>query len=377
MISKYKVLAISVVLLALVSFFPLNAKAQENTTPPTDTTVSGQADQALTQSATLDDQLEPLDGVKIDEVKSVPSNFGFWWKNIKEWTSLALTIDPVKKSEKLLRFAEERTRLANYIIQNSADQKVQEKAQKMLEKANEYMQKISDKKDDLIKKGDENSQKLLRNIVKHNLNKERILEKIEDKLPPEKIEDFQQLRKAIEEKDKNFLDNLQNNPNIPKEVKDRDSNVLSQVKDIQQVRDGIRIQQKDILDAIKTGNQDAKDQFEKLREERKQNLEQLKEQFKKQKDEIINKIKEGDKDAVEKLKELNQEQQKEALKIRAEIKKKTEETRNELQNKKQGELQKIKELNQERQKKAEVLRNEIEKKRQEQLKNTVQPRINQ
>ena len=341
MTSKHKFLIVGI-LLGLVSFIPLGVKAQsENIAPLIDTTISSEASQVLTESVDLDNELEPLDGIQVDEVKSVPSGFGFWWRNIREWTSLALTIDPVKKSEKQLKFAEERIRLADYIIQNSTDPKIQEKAQKMLEKANQHMQKIEDKKDDLIKKADEKSQKLLRNIAKHNLNKERILEKIEDKLPPEKVEEFQQLRKTFEEKRQNFLNDLQNNPNVSQEIKDKLTNVLSRIKDIQQTREEFRIQQKDILEKIKAGNKDAKDQFEKLREERKQNLEQLREQFKEQKEEIINKIKEGDKDAVEELKGLNQERQRESAKIREAMKQKAGEIKEEIQLKRQEGRQQI------------------------------------
>ncbi|MDO8740799.1 MAG: DUF5667 domain-containing protein [Candidatus Woesearchaeota archaeon] len=337
--SKYKVLLISVVILGLMPFLHSGVGAQT-----TDTTVSNQADQAISESAGLDDQLEPLDDIQVDEAESIPSSFGFWWRNIREWTSLALTLDPVKKAEKQLKFAEERTRLANYIIQNSTDPKVQEKAQRMIEKANQYMQRIEDKKDELAKRADEKSQKILDNIAKHNLNKQRVLEKIEDKLSPEKIEEFQQLRKAIEEKDKNFLENLQNNPNIPQEVKDRISNTMSRIQDMQKAREELRVQQKDILEAIKAGSQEAKDQFEKLREERKQNLEKIREQFKEQKDEIINKIKAGDENAVERLKELNQRRQAEAEKMREEIKQKATEMRNEMQQRKQEELDKLRQL---------------------------------
>ncbi|MEK7540976.1 MAG: hypothetical protein AAB529_01930 [Patescibacteria group bacterium] len=340
---KYKFLIISVVLLGAVSV-PLFIKAQdENTASLTNETISDEASQALTESAGLDDELETLDGVQVDEAKSMPSNFGFWWKNAREWTSLALTINPVKKAEKQLRFAEERTKLANYIIQNSTDPKVQEKAQKMLEKANGYMQKIEDKKDDLAKKADERSQKLLKNIAKHYLNKERLLEKIEDKLPPEKLEEFQQFRQQVKARQKVFLDNLQNNPNVTKEIKNKAIDVLSRVENLQQRREEFRTQQKGILEEIKAGNQDAKKQFEELRREKQQKTEQVKEQFKEQKQEIINRIKSGEKEAVEKLKELNQERQKETAKIREEVKQKAVEFKQEIQQKRKEGLQKIQE----------------------------------
>ena len=339
MISKHKFLIVSIVLLGLVLFIPPNVSAQENSASLTNETISSEANQELTKSASLDNELEPLEGVEVTEVKSMPSGFGFWWRNIKEWTSLTLTFDSVKKSEKQLKFAEERTRLANFIIQNSDDPKVQEKAEKMLEKANQHMQKIEERKDDLVKKTDEKSQKLLRNIAKHYLNKERILEKIEDKLSPEKIEEFQQLRKTFEEKRQNFLNDLRNNPNITQEIKDRVTDVLSQVDNTHKMREEFRMQQKDILEKVKAGSEEvreqAKERFEELREARKKSQEQLKEQFKTQKEEIINKIQDGDQEAVKKLKELNLERQKEALKIREEMKQKAMEIKDGKQLKRQ------------------------------------------
>ncbi len=333
MTSKYRFLIISFVVLGLALSFANSVQAQEN----------NETDQVLAESAILDDEPEDLEGVEITEVKSVPSNFGFWWRNIREWTSLALTLDPVAKSEKQLKFAEERMRLANYIIGNSADPKVQEKAQQMLEKANQYMQRIEEKKDDLAKRTDEKSQKLLRNITKHYLNKERVLEKIEDKLPPEKLEEFQELRQNYKERFEKILDDLQNNPNVPQEVKDRVADVLSQAKNIQQAREEFRTQQKDILEEIKAGSQEAREKLEELRQERKQNLEELREQFKDKRDEIIDRIKEGEKEAVDELKELNKDRQEDFAKIREEMKQKAEEIRREIQQKRQEGLKQIRE----------------------------------
>lgn len=343
MTAKYRFFVISVIILGLMSFIAPIVKAQENSVPLTDETISSEADQAIEESASLDNELEPLDEIEITEVKSVPSGFGFWWRDVREWTSLALTLNSVKKSEKHLKFAEERARLADYIIQNSTDPKVQEKAQQMLEKANQYMQKIEDRKDDLVKKTDEKSQKLLRNIAKHYLNKERVLEKIEDKLPPEKIEKFQQFRKAIKEKDKNFFDNLKNNPNVPQEIKNKVTNVLSRVENIHKIREKFRTQQRDILEKIKAGSKEAKEQFEELRRERKQNQEQIREQFKEKKQKIINRIKEGGEGVVKELKDLNQERQKEAAKIRGEIKQKAKEIKDGIQQKRQEGRLKIQE----------------------------------
>lgn len=46
------------------------------------------------------------------ESKDIPSSWGFFWRDIQERISLALTLNPVKKADKQVTFAEERLKLA-------------------------------------------------------------------------------------------------------------------------------------------------------------------------------------------------------------------------------------------------------------------------
>lgn len=289
--------------------FPV-ARAQENVTSSTEAmTVTTEADRALVmEGAVLSDEPEALEGVQVAEPKSVPSSFGLWWRNLGEQISVALTFNPVKKAEKQLVFAEEKVKLAEYITQNSTDPKVQDKAQQMLVKANEYMQKIENKKDDLVNSTDPNAKNLLKNIVRHQINQTLVLDKLEDKLPPEKLEQFQQFRGQVEVRQENFLQNLQNNPKVPQEVKDKVSEVAARVEVRVQERQEFRVEQKDLLDQIKTGNEQAKTEFETMRQDRQQQLQQVRREFKQQRDEIINQAKEnnagatGDAKATNKIK---------------------------------------------------------------------------
>ena len=59
--------------------------------------------------------------------KKIPSNFGLFWSDLAKNVSLSLTKNPIKKIEKHILFAEEKNRLANYIIENSKDLKNKEK----------------------------------------------------------------------------------------------------------------------------------------------------------------------------------------------------------------------------------------------------------
>jgi hypothetical protein len=162
------------------------------------------------------------------------------------------------------------------------------------------MQKITDRKDELAKKTDEKTKKLFENVVRHQLNKEIVLEKLEDKVSPEVLEKFQEFRKQLEQKNGNILETIQNNPNLSQEVKDKIAEVMLQVQNTQKVREDFRAEQKDILEAIKTGREGAKEEFEKLREAKKQDAEILREKYKDEKDLIIEKtLKKQLKDSAE------------------------------------------------------------------------------
>lgn len=308
---KYKVLVVTIALFGAMFFVSSLARAEEAVTTTTNETA-----QIMTESATLANEPEVLDGVQVAEPKNVPSGFGFWWNDLKENISLALTFDPVKKAEKQLQFAAQRVKLAEYMIANSTDTKVQEKAQQLLARANEYTQKIEERKSELIKSADqEKVKKLLNNAAKQQMNLELTLDKIEDKIPPEKIEVFQQLRQQIENGGQQFLDNLQNNPDVPREVKDKLLQVQTRIEAMLLGRETFRAQQKDILDEIKAGKEEAKVSFEALREERKQRLEQAREEYKDLKEAIIERIKSGEEAAVEELKALNQERKTEIKQV--------------------------------------------------------------
>lgn len=320
---KYKILLINFIIFGIAVFVFPTARAQEDATAEIEQTL-------IAEAAVLSDEPEILEGVQIAEPKSMPSSFGLWWRNWHEWVSVAFTLNPVKKAEKRLVFAEERVKLAEYIIQNSADPKVQDKAQQMLAKANEYIQKIEDKKDDLINSADQRVKILLQNIAKHQINKTLVLDKIEDKLPPEKLEQFQQFREKIETQQKNFLQNLQDNPIVSQEVKDKISEVATRIKTQVQERQEFRAEQKDLLDEIKTGNEQARTEFEALRQDRQQQLQQMHQEFREKKDEIINQAKDNNTEAINDLKQLIQEKKQAVQGINQQIKNRVQEIRVEL-----------------------------------------------
>jgi len=91
--------------------------------------------------------IEALEGVVVTQVDKAPSSFGLFWLGLKERVSIALTLDPVKKAEKQVEFAEQRMKIAEKIAEKTDDPEVQAKVQKMVDRAQELLAKVEEKKD--------------------------------------------------------------------------------------------------------------------------------------------------------------------------------------------------------------------------------------
>jgi len=286
--------------------------------------------QAVAESAALAGEAEKLEGVALTEPTNIPSGFGFWWNDLKENVSLALTFDPVKKAEKQLQFAAQRVKLAEYMAQNSTDAKVQEKAQQLLERANEYTQKIQERENALIEKSGAKTQILFANMAKFQTNAQAAMEKLEDKLPAEKLEAFQQWSQQVEARQQQFLVDLKDNPNMPQGVKDKAAEVQARIEMKLQDRQEFRAEQQEILQEAKINNADAQAALEELRNERGRALEEAKELYKENKEQIINKINSGQTSAVRELIQLNQAAKTEVKNIQQETKAKAVQVKTEI-----------------------------------------------
>ena len=320
MIKKYRILFVGLAVLSFFNSAPFFAAAEESgQAAPVGAIISDEASQALAEDSILAGEPEVLENITVEEPKSIPSSFGFWWSNLSEQISLVLTLDPVKKAEKQVKFAEEKIKLAEYITQNSTDVKIQEKARQMLEKANVYIQRVEERKDDLLQKADNRVAVLLRKVIRHQVNKELVMQKMEEKLPPEKLEQFYELRDRIEIQREKFLAAM-NDSVVPQTVKDKAVEARARVEAAAQERVEFRQQQKEILEKIKEGNQQAKEELNQLRQVWSEKSTEIKNQYQEKRSEIIDKIKSGDQAAVQELKQVNQERQVEFKKARQEIK---------------------------------------------------------
>jgi hypothetical protein len=254
-----------------------------------------------TTTVTIDDS---LDGIVVEEVKKMPTRWGLWWKSIKEKASEVTTLDPVKKAEKRLRFAEERMKYAQYIAENAKDPKKQAWAEKMVQKANGYMEKVEKNKDKWSKNLDDRKRKLVKNLATHQVRREKVMDKLEQKLPEDKLEALRKLRVKGLENGKRLV-NAINNSNISSstkrhlmQVKGRVENHLKDVKDFQ-------VKKKVLLEKAKSGDSTAKEELKKLQDNRHENLKQAVEKRKEVKSDLRTKAADGNTQAQNKLKVMN------------------------------------------------------------------------
>ncbi|NQS90403.1 hypothetical protein HQ584_11505 [Patescibacteria group bacterium] len=252
------------------------------------------------------DELESLDEVEIDEPTAIPGTFSLWWRGIKENISLAITFDPIKKAEKQLLFAEERVKLANFITETSEDPAAQEKAVAIVARANQFMEKVQARSESFLEKTNERTTKLLANVARHELNKEKVLTKLGDKVSLENIPELHKLKDTIAEKTKIFLEKIAENENIPEEVREKITIRKEAITVRQEEQVELREASKELLEKALAGDEEAKVEVEAKREENRTDRKKIIEEFKNKTQGLINKAKESVPDQQTAIRELQQ-----------------------------------------------------------------------
>lgn len=243
-----------------------------------------------------------LKSVKIEEIAKIPSNFGLWWRSVRETLTLALTWDEMSKAEKALKFAEERMRIAKLIAeQNPDDEKAQEKAQEMIEKAERFMEKVEAKKDKWSKdKSQEEIDGLVADIATHQSNTDVVLDELEKKLPKEKAEALSELREKRSEASQRLLNAIENE-NLSAETKAHLEEVKARIEDHLEEVKGYNEQRKALQEQVRSGAAGAAEDLEALREERQTQLQVRTESVREIKTQLEEQAAQGDASAQKKL----------------------------------------------------------------------------
>ncbi|MBI5222668.1 MAG: hypothetical protein HY980_04220 [Candidatus Magasanikbacteria bacterium] len=223
-----------------------------------------------------------LEGVELEQPTEVPSAFGLWWKGVKEKVSIGLTFNPVKKAEKQLQFAEERMRLAELMAQKAEDQKTQARIHRVIGQAQEMMEKVEARRDRLLQQNDERARRLLRNVATHQVRREVVMDKIEEKLPDEAVEKWEELRERAASQERRLL-NAISNENVPAEVREHLEAVKNRIEaHAEEVRQ-YRERRLKLMEEFKAGDEAARERIKELQQNRVEALRERRLEFEKNK----------------------------------------------------------------------------------------------
>lgn len=206
-------------------------------------------------------------GMDIQPVSGeVPSGFGLWWRGVKEAVDLTFTFDAGEKAQKRLKYAEERMQMAGSLA-GSNDPKAQKRIESLVGKAEKNMAKIEKTRDKWFDSDNKNSQQLVGNIVRHNLNRDAIMDRLESQLPEDGLGRIREVREQGLESSTRLMNALENE-NIPKAVKGHlqsvKKNIERQASEVKQYR----IDKKDLLEKRKAGDQTADGRLKQLQAKR-------------------------------------------------------------------------------------------------------------
>ncbi|MBT3538594.1 hypothetical protein HOF40_03465 [Candidatus Parcubacteria bacterium] len=262
-----------------------------------------EVDSSVTETSTEADVLDSEEVLVEEEITEVPSTFGLWWREVKERVITGLTFDPIQKAEKQLQHAKERMRIAE-LMSESEDESVQERAEKMIEKAQKFMSQVEEKREKWTDKSDEKVNRLREHLADFQLRREQVMDKIEDSIPEDKQERIQELRQKGLEQGTRLL-NAINNENIPEPVREHLQNVKDRIEEHAEEVKLFRDEKHDLLEKAKDGDEDAKEALKQLNQDRKEDLKERTAVIREKATGVADVIREKGKNAVERLKKMD------------------------------------------------------------------------
>ena len=267
-------------------------------------------------------EVENLDGVEVDTIEKIPSNFGLWWRSVRETLVLTFTWNEMSKAERSLEFAEERMRIAKMIAeQQPNDAEAQEKAQKMIAKAQRFMERVETKKDKWSKdKNKEEVNRLVSNIATHQSNADVILDELEKELSGDAADAISELREKGSETNSRLLNAIANE-NISAETKEHLEEIKNRIEEHAAQVQEYNKERKELQEQVRSGVEGAQEDLQALKEERQTQIQTRTENVAEIKTQLQEQAADGDAAAQKKLEIINriQEKAEEKIQERAEI----------------------------------------------------------
>lgn len=272
----------------------------------------------VVEEVTLDETVTPEE-LGVEEPNLLPDSKFYFLKNWGRALKSAVTFNPVKKAELKLKYTSERlleaTKLADKNKRPEILQKAAEKYQAEIEKLKQATDKIKETAAENPKVGE-----FLNKFVKQQILHEKILDKLEEKVPEGALQKIKEAREKHLERFGEVMQKLEDKTKIKTRLENALQNIKgSDFKNIKEMQILKRIEEK-LPEEIK----------EKVMEVREEKLNELKEkitemapQAQEKLQNYIEKIKGNEAGKMEILEDINQKLQD----VRPEIKERLEQTR--------------------------------------------------
>jgi len=187
-------LKIFLLIFVLVFAIGLISLAQE--TLPTEETI-------VEEAVALDEDVQPQD-LGVSEPKILPDNPFYFLKNWARGIQDLVTINPVKKAELRMKFANEKLMEAKKIVQKTQDPEIIKKA---TENYQQEVERVKNQIEKIKEKAKENPQveSFLDKFIRQQILHQKLLQKLETQVPPEALEKIKEAREEHLEKFKDVM----------------------------------------------------------------------------------------------------------------------------------------------------------------------------
>lgn len=243
----------------------------------TDASEDDTENDAVTTETIEDTEYE---GFEVAEPTTVPSGFGLWVRSLRERLALRFTIDPNRRAERAMKYAEERTLLAERMLEQTDGEEVRLRARRMLETVKQMMDRSDDDEDEALQNPDEATERLLRNRARQFERHRRIMDRMENKTSEEMKEEILNFREKFTARARR-LENAIQNEKIPEKIREHLEDVKERIEThAKEIREHVEETQT-LRERVEQGDEEAEEELEKLEERRR---EMIKEQIKETKE---------------------------------------------------------------------------------------------
>ncbi len=220
----------------------------------------------------LSQEADPTyDGIEIETPEENPSRFRLFWRGLRERVSVALTFDASEKTEKALKYAEERLLLAQRAFETAQDERARAQAYDHLEKAKAWLERMRIQQAKALEDSASNAERLLHNQAAQFERQRRIMDRIEQDVDEETQRRVLQLREQMVEEHRR-LANAIANEQIPERVREQLSEIRTRIEThAQEVREQAQTF-KELVEAAQSGDTEARAELEALKERREEAL---------------------------------------------------------------------------------------------------------